>query len=147
MEKQTLEKECNQFQEECLREESRYHQLQNLINITKIRYDRCEQEKKWQHGQGRLMRDFASLKELYTNKLAQQEQLTKQLRKRQKELKENSGALTNQKTNFMVCYTYTFIYYIYILNMIIITYIILSLYYCYDILYMPLFCSFIIFKK
>jgi hypothetical protein len=26
--------------------------------------------------------------------------LTKQLRKRQKELKENSGALTNQKTNF-----------------------------------------------
>jgi hypothetical protein len=28
--------------------------------------------------------------------------LTKQLRKRQKELKENSGALTNQKTNFLV---------------------------------------------
>jgi len=35
------------------------------------------------------------------NKLTQQEQLTKQLRKRQKELKENSGVLTNQKTNFM----------------------------------------------
>jgi hypothetical protein len=36
------------------------------------------------------------------NKLAQQDNLTKQLRKRQKELKENSGALTNQKTNFLV---------------------------------------------
>lgn len=102
MEKQALEKDCNQFQEECLREESRYHQMQNMISITKIRLERCEQEKKWQNGTGRLMRDFASLKELYTNKLAQQDQLTKQLRKKQKELKENSGALTNQKSNFMV---------------------------------------------
>lgn len=102
MEKQMLEKDCHQFQEECLREESRYHQLQNLINIAKIRLARVEQEKQWQAGQGRLMRDFASLKELYAHKLTQQEALTKQLRKRQKELKENSGALTNQKTNFMV---------------------------------------------
>lgn len=102
MEKQSLEKDCTQFQDECLREESRYHQLQNLISISKIRLSRVEQEKKWQAGQGRLMRDFASLKELYANKLAQQDQLTKQLRKRQKELKENAGALTNQKTNFMV---------------------------------------------
>lgn len=102
MEKQSLEKDCTQFQDECLREESRYHQLQNLISISKIRLARVEQEKKWQAGQGRLMRDFASLKELYANKLAQQDQLTKQLRKRQKELKENAGALTNQKTNFMV---------------------------------------------
>lgn len=102
MEKQMLEKDCHQFQEECLREESRYHQLQNLINIAKIRVARVEQEKQWQSGQGRLMRDFASLKELYAHKLTQQEALTKQLRKRQKELKENSGALTNQKTNFMV---------------------------------------------
>lgn len=37
------------------------------------------------------------------HKLGQQDALTKQLRKRQKELKENSNALTNQKTNFMVC--------------------------------------------
>lgn len=65
MEKQTLEKECNQFQEDCLREESKFHQLQNLISIAKIRLERCEQEKKWQNGQGRMMRDFASLKELY----------------------------------------------------------------------------------
>jgi intraflagellar transport protein 81 len=101
MEKQSLEKDCTQFQDECLREESRYHQLQNMISLSKIRLARVDQEKKWQSGQGRLMRDFASLKELYTNKLAQQEQLTKQLRKRQKELKENAGALTNQKTNFM----------------------------------------------
>jgi ribose 5-phosphate isomerase RpiB len=34
------------------------------------------------------------------HKVAQQEQLTKQLRKKQKELKENAMVLTNQKTNF-----------------------------------------------
>jgi len=101
MEKQTLEKDCNFFQDECLREESRYHYLQHLIKITKIKVDRAEQEKAWQAGQGRMIRDFATLKEFYANKLTQQEHLTKQLRKKQKELKENSGALTNQKTNFL----------------------------------------------
>ncbi len=39
---------------------------------------------------------------LSQHKMTQQEQLTKQLRKQQKELKENSGVLTNQKTNFTV---------------------------------------------
>ena len=49
-----------------------------------------------------MMRDFGSFKELYAHKLTQQEQLTKQLRKRQKELKENAEAMTNQKSNFLV---------------------------------------------
>ena len=40
---------------------------------------------------------------LLQNKLSQQDQLTKQLRKKQKDLKENAGAMTNQKTNFSVC--------------------------------------------
>lgn len=47
-----------------------------------------------------MLRDFASFKELYTHKIAQQEQLTKQLRKQQKELKENAVVLGNQKSNF-----------------------------------------------
>lgn len=101
MEKHSLEQECDSFQEECLREESRYHHLNCLVNISRIKLDRAEQEKKWQSGDGQLIRDFASLKDLYTNKLTQQEQMTKQLRKKQKELKENSGVMTNQKTNFL----------------------------------------------
>ena len=36
------------------------------------------------------------------HKIAQQEQLTKQLRKQQKELKENAVVMTNQKSNFNV---------------------------------------------
>ena len=101
MERSSLEKECDTFQEECLREESRFHYLTSLTNIARIKLDRAEQEKKWQAGDGRMMRDFSSFKDLYTNKLSQQEQLTKQLRKRQKELKENAGAMGNQKTNFL----------------------------------------------
>jgi len=43
-----------------------------------------------------MVRDFATLKDLYNSKLGQQEQLIKQLRKKQKELKENSAGMTNQ---------------------------------------------------
>lgn len=101
LEKQGMEQECDNFQEECLREESRFHYLNSLIALAKIKLERADQEKKWQNGDGRLMRDFATLKDLYANKLTQQDQLTKALRKKQKELKENSGVMTNQKTNFI----------------------------------------------
>ena len=36
------------------------------------------------------------------HKITQQEQMIKQLRKKQKELKDNSEAMTNQKSNFLV---------------------------------------------
>lgn len=104
MEKQKLERECDSFQEECLREESRFHYLNSMTTIAKIKLERAEQEKKWQAGDGRMMRDFQHFKDLYAHKLTQQEQLTKALRMKQKELKENSGVMTNQKTNFMVCF-------------------------------------------
>lgn len=66
LDKQALEKECDAFQEECLREESRYHTLNSLVTLAKIRLQRAEQEKKWNDGNGRMLRDFASFKELYT---------------------------------------------------------------------------------
>lgn len=65
LEKQTLEKECDTLQEDCLREESRYHYLTSMISICKIQLERAEQEKRWQAGQGRLVRDFATFKDLY----------------------------------------------------------------------------------
>lgn len=64
-EKQTLEKDCDSLQEECLREESRLHTINSLLSICRIKLERAEQEKRWQSGQGRLIRDFASFKELY----------------------------------------------------------------------------------
>lgn len=48
-----------------MREESRYHYMQHLINISRIKLDRAEQEKQWQSGKGRMIRDFATLKDFY----------------------------------------------------------------------------------
>lgn len=101
MEKQALERECELYQEDCLREESRFHYLHGLAGIARIRLERCDQEKKWQGGDGRMMRDFGCYRDLYTHKLNQQDQLTKQLRKKQKELKETSEVLSGQKAAFL----------------------------------------------
>ena len=47
-----------------MREESRYHYLNCLVSIAKIKIERANQEKKWQSGDGsRMMRDFSSYKE------------------------------------------------------------------------------------
>jgi hypothetical protein len=48
------------------------------------------------------LRDFKTWKDLYTNKVAQQQQLSNQLRKQQKELKENSAASMEQRQMFVV---------------------------------------------
>lgn len=100
VDRQALEKECDTSQDDYLREETRYHTLNSLNSIAKIKVERAEQEKKFRSGDGKLMRDFASLKDLYAHKISQQEQLTKQLRKRQKDLKENASIMSNQKVNF-----------------------------------------------
>lgn len=55
----------NVLQEDCLREETKYHTLTNLIAVARIKLERVEQEQKWQAGEGTLMRDFASLRDLY----------------------------------------------------------------------------------
>lgn len=49
-----------------MREESRFHYLNALVGIARVRLERAEQERKWQAGDGRMMRDFSSFKELYT---------------------------------------------------------------------------------
>eukprot|EP00607_Mallomonas_marina_P005930 CAMPEP_0182425364 /NCGR_PEP_ID=MMETSP1167-20130531/11775_1 /TAXON_ID=2988 /ORGANISM="Mallomonas Sp, Strain CCMP3275" /LENGTH=679 /DNA_ID=CAMNT_0024606011 /DNA_START=12 /DNA_END=2051 /DNA_ORIENTATION=- len=100
VEKQSLEKECDQLQEECLREETRYHTLNCMLSISRQKLERAEQEKRWRNGDGRMLRDFSCLKDLYTHKSVQQEQLTKQLRNQTKILKESSSVMSNQKTLF-----------------------------------------------
>ena len=87
-------------QDECLREESRYHYLNTLVTIARQKKERADIEKKCQKGAHRLMRDWNSLKELFQHKLSVQDQQIKQLRKQQKDLKESAGAMTNQKTIF-----------------------------------------------
>lgn len=54
------------------------------------------QEEKWESGEGRLLPEFKCYKELYQNKITQQESLSKQLRKQQKTIKENEASYTEQ---------------------------------------------------
>jgi hypothetical protein len=60
-----LEQECAAFQEDCLREESRYHYLQCMMRIAEAHHERVEQEVEYDRGHGRLLRDFRTYKELY----------------------------------------------------------------------------------
>jgi intraflagellar transport protein 81 len=115
--------------DECLKEESRFHYLTHVAEINRIRLERAEQEQKWQNGNGRLMRDFPTYKDLYSvskniiqplgyiftcslwvlqNKLTQQEQLIKQLRKNQRDLKETSDTMGCQKGDFQVLLIFVF---------------------------------------
>jgi intraflagellar transport protein 81 len=95
-----LEQECNAFQEDCLREESQYHLLQHLIQMKNALYEKIQQEEEFEKGNGRLLRDIKSFQELYKNKVAQQESLTKELRKQQKHLKENTNEHHEQRQMF-----------------------------------------------
>jgi len=96
-----LEQECNHLQEDCLREESRYHHLHSLVTVGEGTLERAAEETKFEAGEGRLLRDFKTWKDLYTNKVAQQQQLSNQLRKQQKDLKENSTASMEQRQMFL----------------------------------------------
>jgi intraflagellar transport protein 81 len=100
-EKIKLEQECEAAQEEALRGESRYHYLHALSNINDVQLQRVEEELEYQQGVRRLRRDFKSYQDLFTSKVQRQEQLSKELRKKQKSLKEVEGANTQQRQMFV----------------------------------------------
>ena len=95
-----LEQECDGYQEDCLRVESRYHYLQCLSSIARVHLERVDDEAKYESGDGRLLRDFKTYKELYTHKIQNQEQMAKELRRRQKALRESAGAHAEQNKMF-----------------------------------------------
>eukprot|EP00501_MAST-03F_sp_TOSAG23-6_P000185 GSMAST32.ASY1.ANO1.188.1 assembled CDS len=95
-----LEKQCAILQEETVQEESRYHHLQCLIAVASFRMERVKQEEKFAKGNGKLLRDFKNYTELYNHKLSSQASMSKELHKRQKEIKENALGNMKQKGMF-----------------------------------------------
>ncbi|TMW55792.1 hypothetical protein Poli38472_010674 [Pythium oligandrum] len=95
-----LEQECHAFQEDCIREESQYHLLNCQMELEKAKIDKIQQEVEFEKGSGRLLRDIKSFQELYKHKVAQQESLTKELRKQQKTLKTNTAEHHAQREMF-----------------------------------------------
>ena len=96
-----LESDCAAQQNECLREESKFHLLNCMTAVAEAKLQRVHDELGFQKGEGRLLRDFKSYKELYSQKIQQQEQLSKVLRGKQKQLRETTGAHANQRQNFV----------------------------------------------
>ena len=97
-ERSMLEQECDELQDECLREESRYHYLNSMNGITAANLEKVQLEEKWQAGNGKLLPEFKGFTDLYQNKIAQQENLSKALRKQQKRIKENEGGNMYQRS-------------------------------------------------
>lgn len=55
--------------------------------------DKKNNAKRWEKGDGRLLPEFQCHRDLYEHKLRQQEALSKQLRRQQRSIKENEGAI------------------------------------------------------
>ena len=49
-----------------------------------------DREEKYEKGEGRLLPNFKCFRELYMNKISSQENMAKEMRKQQKEMKESS---------------------------------------------------------
>ncbi|ETK73470.1 hypothetical protein F441_20023 [Phytophthora nicotianae CJ01A1] len=97
-----LEQECAAFQEDALREESQFHLLHCQLQLQQGKADKIAQEIEFEQGtsNARLLRDIRSFQELYKHKVAQQESLTKELRKQQKTLKTSAPAKKQQREMF-----------------------------------------------
>lgn len=95
-----LESEADVLQEECLREESRYHFLQSLFGIANARLDRVQREDRCEKGEETLLRDFKTYKDLYSHKITQQQNFSDALRKRHKSIKENEAPRMEQRAMF-----------------------------------------------
>ena len=95
-----LEQECDAFQQDCLSQESRFHYLQSMIGIVEARYSKVEEEMEFERGNGRLLRDFRSYKDLYDHKIVQAEGMVKQLRQQQKTVVEKEGDHLEQRGMF-----------------------------------------------
>jgi intraflagellar transport protein 81 len=97
-----LEQECAAFQEDAIREESQFHLLHCQLQLQQGKADKIAQEIEFEQGasSARLLRDIRSFQELYKHKVAQQESLTKELRKQQKSLKTSAPAKKQQREMF-----------------------------------------------
>ena len=87
--RQELENECDELQDEWQSEERNYHYLTNMNDIAKTNVEKLRKVEDWRNGVEKMLPEFMCLEDLYINKLAQQENLAKQLRLDQRDLKES----------------------------------------------------------
>jgi len=99
LERSDLESTCTKLQDECLAEESRYYCLQSLISIQDGHLEKIRNEEGFIQGEGRLLNSVGikCYKDLYLEKVTQQENLSKQLRRQLRNLREEEPKNLQQK--------------------------------------------------
>jgi len=98
-----LEQECAAFQQDCIEQERTYHLTNCLLSIKDVQLQKVEDEERCQAGNGTLSAHgsvFKSWEALYKHKIQTEENLSKQLRKQQKDLKQDEGDFMEQKVLF-----------------------------------------------
>lgn len=101
VDRQQLEHECDAYQEEALQEESRFHYLNCLTAMAEATLKRIDDEEGWKAGKGRgLLPNFKCYEDLYTNKLAQQQAFSDQLRKQRAHIEKHEGPSMKQRASY-----------------------------------------------
>ena len=95
-----LEMQCGRNQDEALKVEREYHMLNSMLQNAKVDLERVQLEEQFSKGDGQLLPDFKTFKELYQNKISQQQSLSQALRKHQNALKENEPEHGAQRALF-----------------------------------------------
>eukprot|EP00750_Incisomonas_marina_P012061 INCI16531.1.p1 GENE.INCI16531.1~~INCI16531.1.p1 ORF type:complete len:687 (-),score=183.82 INCI16531.1:144-2204(-) len=95
-----LEAECETRQNDCVREESRFHYYHAMTAIAGVRKQKAKDEKEYTEGPNRYLPDFKTYCEVYEQKIKRQKTLSKQLREQRSEIETTSGDHIKQKRMF-----------------------------------------------
>jgi len=95
-----LERDCESYQVDCQREESRYHMLNCMTQIADANMERVRLEDQFSRGNGELLPQFRSFQDLYNSKIQQQQSLSQELRKHQNALRQGAPQDTQQRSIF-----------------------------------------------
>lgn len=104
-----LKIQCDFLSNELIVLDRRYHYLAALLDITMINLERVQLEDRCKSKKERFLPEFPTIGDLYQNKLLQQENLAKQLRYQEKDLRKNENEFIRQKIyfsdlqNFLAC--------------------------------------------
>ena len=100
-EKLALEREADAAQAEAHGEDSRRAMLGAMAEAAQAQLERAREEQAYVNGEGRFLRDFRTLQDVYAHKLQQLEALAKELRKRQKDIRDNAAMHAAQRAKFV----------------------------------------------
>jgi intraflagellar transport protein 81 len=100
-EKAQLEREADAAQAEAHGEDSRRAMLGAMAEAAQAQVERAREEAAYVAGEGRYLRDFRTLQDVYAHKLQQLEALAKELRKKQKDIRDNAAMHAAQRAKFV----------------------------------------------